>query len=144
MPEAQNFFTEQQEAKIVQAIKNSEKNTSGEIRVHLDNSSEIDEWETAKKVFYELRMNETALRNGVLFHVSVKSNQFSIVADKGINSVVPNDFWENIKNQMQTDFKAGRFTQGLCEGIEAAGMALKEFFPFHDQDQNELPDEISK
>ncbi len=144
MPQAQNFFAESEEEKIVQTIKTSERNTSGEIRVHLDNQLEADEWETAKQVFYDLRMNETALRNGVLFHISVQQKSFSIVADEGINSVVPPDFWDQIKNQMQEDFKAGKFCEGLCKGIENAGIILKEFFPFKENDINELPDAISK
>ncbi len=144
MPEAQDFFTHEQEEQIVATIKKAEKNTSGEIRVHLDNSEEGDEWEKAKQVFYELRMNETALRNGVLFHISVKNNSFSIVADEGINRVVPDDFWENIKTQMQEDFKEGKFTEGLCQGILTTGQALKSYFPFQDNDRNELSDEISK
>lgn len=144
MPKAQNFFTPAEEDRIVQTIKDSEKRTSGEIRVHLDDSIEGDEWETAQKVFLELRMNETALRNGILFHIAVREKTFSIVADVGINEAVPDDFWDNIKNQMQSDFKEGKFADGLCNGIEAAGKALKEYFPFDaGTDENELSDEIS-
>ncbi len=144
MPNAQQFFTEAEEDRIVETIKNSERHTSGEIRVHLDNEKEGDEWENAQKVFLELRMHETALRNGVLFHISVPNKTFSIVADEGINAVVPDNFWEKIKNQMQEDFRASKLCEGLCQGIEKAGVALKEYFPFHPKDRNELPDEISK
>ncbi len=144
MPEAHNFFTEQQEEQIVASIKEAESYTSGEIRVHLDDSTQGDEWEKAVSVFYQLRMNETALRNGILFHIRINNKTFSIVADEGINRVVSEGFWDEIKDQMRMDFKQGNICEGLCKGILKTGVALKEYFPFREDDRDELPNEISK
>lgn len=141
---AQNFFSIAEEQKIISTIKSAEKNTSGEIRVHLDNSLELNEWQRTQKIFFDLRMNETALRNGVLFHISVKNKKFSIIADEGINRCVPDNFWKDIVEEMQKSFQNNYFCDGLCKAIEETGKALKKYFPYQTNDTNEQSDEISK
>ncbi|AEV32850.1 putative membrane protein [Owenweeksia hongkongensis DSM 17368] len=143
--EAKSFFTTEQEKEIVAAIKTAENQTSGEIRVHLENHTDEPNLEHAKKVFEEVGMTKTELRNGVMFYLAVQDHQFSILGDKGINEAVPSDFWDNIRDVMVGHFKAGDFTKGMVEGITMAGEALKKYFPHQgDDDINELPDEISK
>lgn len=143
--EANSFFTPDQEKEIVAAIKEAETNTSGEIRVHLENHTDEPNLEHAKKVFEEVGMTKTELRNGVLFYLAVQDHQFSILGDKGINEAVPSGFWDDIRDVMVGHFKKGEFTQGMVTGITMAGKALREYFPYQgDDDVNELPDEISK
>lgn len=137
------FFTPDQEAQIVAAIREAELNTSGEIRVHMDEKCSGDAFERATKVFHQLKMDATQLQNGILFYLASKDHKFAIIGDKGINEKVPDDFWDHIRDEMQAAFKAGNFTEGLCSGIAATGHALKEFFPYADDDINELPDSIS-
>jgi uncharacterized membrane protein len=96
------------------------------------------------EVFYELEMNKTKDANGVIIYVAVKDKKFAIYGDIGINNVVPSDFWESTKNIMTNHFKNGNFKDGLVEGITKAGEKLKHFFPFQENDTNELPNEISK
>lgn len=141
---AEDFFTESEEQSVVEAIKAAEKDTSGEIRVHLENHSQKDNLSRAKEVFQEIGMTKTELQNGVLFYLAVQDHQFSILGDKGINEKVPDNFWDGIKNAVQEHFKKGDFAKGLSEGIMMAGKALKEHFPYQDDDVNELPDQISK
>lgn len=141
---AEEFFTKEQETEIIKAIKEAEKNTSGEIRVHLENHTDEPNLEHAKKVFEEVGMTKTELRNGVLFYLAIQDHQFSIIGDKGINEKVEKGFWDNIRNVMQDHFRKGEFTQGLITGITMAGKALKDYFPYMNDDTNELPDEISK
>jgi uncharacterized membrane protein len=140
---AKNFFTKEQQEKIINAIKEAETNTSGEIRVHIENKCPGDPLERAAYWFGKMKMHETKLRNGVLFYLAVKSRKFAILGDEGINKVVPDDFWEKIKQNMAEHFAKGEFTKGLTEGILAAGKALKEHFPYMKDDVNELSDEIS-
>ena len=82
------------------------------------------------------------LRNGVLFYLALASQKFAVIGDAGINSKVPDDFWNGIKDNMQQHFAAGRFVTGLREGIARSGEALKEYFPHMSGDRNELSDEI--
>lgn len=142
--QAEKFFTKEDEARIVAAIKDAENRTSGEIRVHLENHTDEPNLEHAQKVFEEVGMAKTDLRNGVLFYLAVQDHQFSIVGDKGINEAVPDDFWDKIRDTMQEYFKKKEFTEGLVRGIEMAGKALKAYFPVAHDDTNELPDQISK
>ncbi len=142
--EAKTFFTKAEEARIVAAIKEAELQTSGEIRVHIENHTEEDNLNRARAVFEEAGMTKTRLRNGVLFYLAVQDHRFSILGDTGIHEKVGPGFWEEIKALVQEHFKQGRFTQGLCEGIQRTGTVLKEHFPYQKDDKNELPDEISK
>ena len=140
---AENFFTDEEGYEIVAAIKEAEKNTSGEIRLHLATRSKKPPIEEAWEMFGELHMHQTIQRNGVLIYLSVKDHKFAIVADKGINEVVPAGFWDDIAQHMSTNFKERQFVKGLAEGIQKVGEKLKEFFPYQEDDENELPDEIS-
>ncbi|EAZ81885.1 TPM domain-containing protein [Algoriphagus machipongonensis] len=141
---ASKLFSSADREAIINAIKSAEVATSGEIQVHIESRCKIDVLDRAVEVFDKLKMYQTQDRNGVLFYLAVTDKKFAILGDSGINEAVPEDFWENIKEQMASHFKAGEFTQGLIEGINQAGKQLGTHFPYQgDSDINELPDEIS-
>ena len=144
MSKVEEFLTKKEEEEIVEAIRVAEKNTSGEIRVHLEKKITNDAIDRAVEIFNELKMYNTKDANGVLIYVAVKSKQFAICGDNGINKVVPSDFWESTKNIMASHFQNGNFKQGLVDGILKAGEQLKKYFPYQDDDTNELSNEISK
>lgn len=145
MSKAEDFLTKTEEEKIVAAIREAESNTSGEIRVHLENShGEQDIFERAMEVFHQLKMDNTKEENGVLIYVAVEDHQFVIYGDRGINKVVPDDFWESTKEEIVAEFKKGNFKQGLVNGILKAGQQLKKHFPWSPDTTNELPNTISK
>jgi uncharacterized membrane protein len=142
---AEEFFSKSEEEQIVAAIKAAEKNTSGEIRVHIEASSKgKDPLERAVQVFQELEMHQTEARNGVLFYLAYEDHAFSIFGDQGINQKVPVGFWDSTRDQMQSAFKKLAFAEGLIAGITEAGEVLKAYFPYQSDDQNELDDSISK
>ena len=136
-------LSKKDQKKIIKAIKKAEKNTSGEIRVHIDTGSSQNHYETAVKLFESLNMHETEQRNGVLFHVSPKDHNFTIIGDIGIHQVAPDNFWDEINVVVLKKFKKQKFTKGLTKGIKMAGKALKKHFPYQEGDVNELPDEIT-
>lgn len=138
------FLTKEDENEIVEAIRLAEKNTSGEIRVHIEQTTSKVPFDRALEVFYELKMNETQLQNGVLIYLAIADKQFVICGDKGINAVVAPDFWDSTKEIMAAQFKKGDFKQGLIDGIAQAGEQLKTYFPWQADDTNELSNEISK
>ena len=143
MSNVEDFLTQIEEAQIIDAIRIAEKNTSGEIRVHLEKSSDKNPLERAKEVFYFLKMDETKNHNGVLFYVAVDDKKFSVLGDEGIDNVVSKDFWESIKDAVIKQFSQGRYADGLKEGILETGKKLKEYFPYNLDDKDELPNEIS-
>lgn len=144
MSKIEDFLTKLEEQEIVESIGKAEKNTSGEIRVHIEKETSVAAINRAMEVFRNLNMEDTLERNGVIIYVAVKSKQFAIYGDKGINEKVGADFWNSTKEAMQNHFKSGDFKQGLIDGILKAGEQLKTHFPYQDDDTNELSNEISK
>jgi uncharacterized membrane protein len=145
MANAKNFFSKAEDQRIVDAIRKAESRTSGEIRVHLEDHTPSDVLDRAVEVFAKLEMQNTDLRNGVLFYLAVQDHQFAVIGDAGINKVVEEGFWDSVRDHMRTAFAEGRFTDGLCAAIEEAGEKLIQYFPHAGaNDINELPDEISK
>jgi len=139
----EDFLTAEDEGEIIEAIRIAENNTSGEIRIHLEKTTEIDPFDRAAEVFDMLHMNNTKQSNGVLIYVAVEDRTLVILGDSGINDVVEADFWESTKDTIISHFKDGNTKQGLVEGILKAGEQLKKHFPYQKDDKNELPDSIS-
>ena len=144
MSKTEDFLSKAEEQEIVHAIVEAEKNTSGEIRVHIEEHTEKLPLERAQEVFFKLKMDETQDRNGVLFYVCVSDKKFAIIGDKGINEAVESDFWDCTKDTVIANFKEGNFKKGLVEGILRAGERLKKYFPYQSDDTNELSNEISR
>ncbi len=144
MSKVEDFLSKVEEQDIVEAIRIAEQNTSGEIRVHIEQTTSKVPFDRALEVFYDLKMNKTQLQNGVLFYFAVADKTFAICGDKGINDVVASDFWDCTKDAMVAQFKSGNFKQGIVDGILNAGEQLKKYFPWSEGDTNELSNEISK
>ena len=138
-----DFIGKQGERQIVQAIKDAELNTSGEIRVHLEAKCTSDPLKRAVYIFNYLKMYNTKARNGVLVYVAVGSRKFAIIGDAGINNAVPDNFWDGIKEGMAKAFSAGDYVGGISAAINETGISLKKYFPYRSDDTNEQPDEIS-
>ena len=137
------FIGRNGQKQIVNAIKEAELNTSGEIRVHIESKCTSDPLMRAVYIFNYLKMYKTQARNGVLIYVAVESRKFAIIGDAGINNAVPDNFWEGIKSRMGEAFSKGDYAGGLSRAIKEAGDSLKKYFPYKSDDINEQPDEIS-
>ncbi|HEX2919743.1 MAG TPA: TPM domain-containing protein [Bacteroidales bacterium] len=137
------FFTQEEKDKILSSIREAEKETSGEIRLHIDSTCKEDVLDRAAWMFKKLGMEKTAERNGVLFYLALNDRKFAIIGDAGINSKVPEGFWDCVKELLARNFSQGKFSEGLSEGILLAGKQLKTHFPCAKEDKNELSDDIS-
>ena len=140
---AKDLFSNHEQEKIVKAIEAAELNTSGEIRVHIENACSDKVLDRAAYVFKYLEMHKTALRNGVLFYLSIKDGKFAVIGDAGINAKVTPDFWNSVADIVIKNFKEEKFTEGLSDGIKLTGLKLKDHFPYEFNDNNELKNEIS-
>jgi uncharacterized membrane protein len=140
---AKDFFSAEEQQEILAAIARAEQNTSGEIRLHLEDFCRKDPMVRAAEVFTSLKMHKTEKHNGVLFYLAVVDHKFAVIADSGINKVVADGFWEEIIQVITSHFKTQEFSKGLAAGILMAGEALKTYFPFLTNDKNELSDDIS-
>jgi len=144
MSRVEKLLSNDEEQEIVQAILEAEKNTSGEIRVHLESHTRLDHFERAKEVFHLLKMDNTKDENGVLLYIAVNDRKFVIYGDKGIDKAVQDNFWDTTRDNIQSHFKEGNFKQGIIAGVKSTGKRLEKHFPWHHGDQNELSNEVSK
>lgn len=138
------FFSQEDNDMIVQAIRDAEKQTSGEVRVFVESHCRfIDPLDRAKEIFTQLKMESTALRNGVIFYVAIKDKQLAVFADSGIHSATGQQYWEDVVRHILSLFNGESYAIGIKECIAKIGEALKNHFPYDSQtDKNELPDEI--
>ena len=139
-----SFLSKNDEQEVIAAITKAEKNTYGEIKVHIETKTEKPPLERAQEVFLSLGMQQTEARNGVLFYVGVHDKSFAIIGDQGINNLVEPDFWESTKDVVIGHFKNQEYKQGLVNGILRAGERLQTYFPYQSGDVNELSNDISK
>ncbi len=136
------FLAALDQPRIVAAIKDAENDASAEIRVHVQPKGGDDIRNVAERTFERLGMTKTALRNGVLLFIASEEQRFVILGDKGIHEKVPAGFWDEIAAKLTIRFKAGEFTDGIVDAIEAAGEHLAKYFPHKADDVDELPDDI--
>ncbi|WP_158828920.1 TPM domain-containing protein [Mucilaginibacter lacusdianchii] len=138
-----NLFNEEAQQRIRSAVEEAERNTSGEIRVCLEKSCKDEALDRAARYFYQLEMDKTKLRNGVLIYLAIADRKFAIIGDAGINQVVPDNFWDTTKEAMLTEFKQDNLVNGIITGVSMAGQQLKQYFPYALKDKNELSDDIA-
>lgn len=140
--EQKEFLAALDQPRIVAAIGDAEKQTSGEIRVHVQPKAAGDLRKFAERTFERLGMTKTAARNGVLLFIASEEQRFVILGDKGIDAKVPAGFWDEIAAKLTIRFQAGQFTDGIVEAIHSAGSHLGQFFPRAANDVNELSNEL--
>ena len=138
-----NLFNEDEQQQIRDAVAKAEKNTSGEIRICVEKTCKDDVLDRAAKYFYQLDMDKTKLRNGVLIYLATVDRKFAIIGDAGINKMVPVDFWDTTKNEMLEQFKQGNLIEGIVIGITRAGEKLGTFFPCATDDVNEISNDVA-
>ena len=138
-----DFLSVKERRRVESAIKAAERNTSGEIRVHIERKCSSDPRERALRTFHVLKMTDTAARNAVLIYVACQTRKFAVLGDKGINEAVPHGFWNDVCGVLGEAFALERYADGLERAVVMIGEKLKAFFPYRTDDVNELPDEIS-
>lgn len=138
------FFTEEEYRLIVQAIKEAEHQTSGEVRVFVESKcSYMDAVDRAAEIFLRLQMHKTAERNGVLVYIAVKDRQLAIFGDEAIHKKVGKEYWDRLVKQMISHFDKNNFADGIRHTVLEIGKDLQKHFPHHKYtDKNELPDDI--
>ena len=138
------FFKAEEKQLIVNAIRQAEHMTSGEVRVFVEGKcSYMDAIDRAAEIFFRLEMDETDNHNGVLVYVALKDRQLAVFGDEGIHKKVGEDYWNNEVQKMISHFNRESYADGIKEVVLDIGEALKKHFPYNnDSDKNELPDEI--
>ncbi|MEQ1860734.1 MAG: TPM domain-containing protein [Chthoniobacteraceae bacterium] len=139
---AKDFLSRLDEPRIVAAIVNAERRTSGEIRVWISSREIEDPVARAQQRFEQIGMSSTRERNGVLLYLAPHSQKFAIIGDSGIHEKCGAAFWEELVAQTAAELRADRFTDAIVNAIHKAGELLARHFPARPDDRNELPNEI--
>lgn len=138
------FFSVDEKARIVEAIRMAEKETSGEVRVYVESKNPfVDPIDRAAEIFFKLKMENTDHRNGVLLYIAMKDHELALFADEGIYLKAGEVYWNNAVKNMISEFSRDNVAEGIVQCIAQIGQTLKEKFPYiPTEDKNELPDEI--
>jgi len=137
------FLSRLEHDRIIQAIRQAESKTSGEIRVLIQRGKvNSDPFVEARKKFHRLRMHKTRERNAVLIFVAPRVHKFAVIGDQGIHEKCGDQFWQRIVKKMRTHFQNAKFSDALIEAVEEIGDALASDFPRTRDDKNELPDDL--
>jgi uncharacterized membrane protein len=136
------LFRQLDHDRIVAAIDDAEKHTTGEIRVYISHRKVRNIHRAAAHQSVKLGMNKTKHRNAVLIFIAPKSQNFAILGDEAVHAKCGEPFWEQVASGMRDRFRQGKFTDGIVHGIEIAGKLLAQHFPAHGAGQNELPDSV--
>ena len=121
-----NPFTPDEQKRIVEAIRQAEKATSGEIRVHVEpHCANADPVQRAIEVFAHLGMHQTKEQNGVLFYLAHTDRKFAVLGDKGIDAKVPANFWESTKDLLRSHFAAGTLCRRAKPGYRTGRATIK-------------------
>jgi len=136
------FVSKLDETRIVKAITEAERKSSGEIRVYVSHRRRTDPLKFARKRFVELGMTQTRHRNAVLIYLVPLTRQFAVVGDAGVHEKCGDAFWQRVSAQMAGLLKQGRSNEAILEAIQMIGDILARHFPRDPDDRNELPDRI--
>lgn len=138
------FFSSSEKERIVHAIHEAELETSGEIRVFVENKNPmVDPVDRARQVFHKLKMEHTRQRNAVLLYVAVKHHELALYGDQGVHQEVGETYWKAALQKVIGHLKENDLAGGIVKSIHLIGQALKEKFPYNAKtDENELPGDI--
>jgi uncharacterized membrane protein len=139
-----DFFAPHEKQVIVEAVRNAEKRTSGEIRVFVETHCRyVDAMDRAREIFDQLKMDQTKDRNAVLLYMAVKDRQLAVLGDEGIHQKVGDGYWNTEVMKMVKTFNQDNYADGLVICVKDIGEALHAHFPYDSKiDKNELPDDI--
>ena len=143
--------------RLTRRVAASEQRHSGEIRIfveaglpasylwrHLWHNTplEVLARQRALMLFGKLRLWDTEHNNGVLIYLLLAGHKIELVADRGLNAVVPTAEWQAMALRMGAAFAAGRFEDGLTQALEEVSAPLVAHFAVQSgaENQNELPD----
>ena len=137
------FLSKLEHDQIVQAIRDAESKTSGQIRVYIQRGKvDVDPLVAAQKKFHRLGMNKTPERNAILIFVAPRAHKFAVIGDKAIHEKCGEAFWQGLVDSMREHFRNEKFSRALVEAIEEAGKALAAHFPRQSTSSGQLPDNV--
>ncbi len=94
----------------------------------------------AMRHFTESAVYDTVDRTGVLLFISLLERRVELIADRGINSLVPPGTWEGIVSSLTEGIKEKSLIMPLEKAVGEIGEVLAGHVPPRPDDVNEKPD----
>jgi uncharacterized membrane protein len=137
------FLSKLEHDRIIQAIREAESKTSGEIRVLIQRGKlNSDPLVAAQMKFHRLGMHKTREHNAVLIFVAPRVHKLAVVGDNAIHQKCGDEFWQRVAETMRSHFQNEKFSDALVEAVKEVGTVLARHFPKTCEDRNELPDDV--
>ena len=137
------FLSKLEHDRIVQAIRDAESKTSGQIRVFiLRGRLGVDPLVAAHKRFQRLGLHKTPERNAVLVFVAPRAHKFAVFGDEAIHQRCGDELWQRLVEKMRDHFRNEKFSEAIVDAIHEIGHALAVHFPRRSTSTGGLPDEI--
>ncbi len=137
-----SLLTPEEEASLVDAIREQEARTSAEIRVCVSYKFILRPERYAWRKFEEIGMCNTRHRNGALIVMMPRMKKVVILGDSGLHAVVPAGYWKEAVAAVVRQMHDADPLDALREGLRRLGDTLSTHWPREAGDVNELPDEI--
>jgi len=147
---ARRVFTEADLEAIANAVRDAERRTLAEIRVHVERRvahglrrRTTHPLTRAREVFAALGMHRTTHRSGVLIYLAVEDRKLAIIGDDGIHARVGDEYWTDVRDRMVQRLRAATVADALAAAVTEVGATLAQYFPRRPDDVDELPDDVS-
>jgi uncharacterized membrane protein len=132
---------------IAVKIAEVERATNAEIRISIRDirdaaEADLSAREMTLREFAELRMHQTAERNGILLLILFAERQFYIFGDEGVSRHIDTSKWEDVADLLRSNFKAGEYQQGIFAALDKIERHLVGVLPPRTSSTNELSDEV--
>ncbi len=144
---AKDAFTEEALKRISATVAEVELHTSAEIRVSIHDErataqSGLPIEKVAEEEFFELGMDKTNQRNGILLLVLYTERKFYIHGDIGIHSRVQPETWVDVAETLKSHFAHGHFEEGIHDALKGISKHLVTALPSTGSNTNELSNEV--
>lgn len=141
-------FPSEMRRRIEDAVRGSERHHRGELKFAIEGGFDLvplarglTARERAVELFSRLRVWDTEENSGVLIYVQLADRDIEILADRGINSRVPQEEWDAICHRMEQAYRERRFEEGTLAGVREITELLAGHFPPRVPNRDELPDQ---
>ena len=142
----EQFLNHLNDDRIVAAIAEAERRTTGEIRVFVSGRrlGRDSIAQRAEARFRKLGMASTRERNAVLIYFVPRDQKFAVIGDRAIHEKCGPAFWKDVAGTLEKGLRCGSFTDAVAAAIEQTSSALARHFPVTSDQKNELPDRIER
>jgi putative membrane protein len=96
----------------------------------------------AAEAFHNYKLRNTEDSTGILIYISLYEHQVRVLGDDAISAKLSHEDWQHICDAIIKGCKENQITVGITDGINLAGKLLSDHFPGHNDDIDELANEL--